>query len=86
MSRICFFLNDDTVLCINKSKLTPARITVAAINNGTLRPNMSMILLINNNVKALIYNAFRVKFSSTFAKLKFKTNQATDSGNITKPL
>ena len=47
---------------------------------------MSMILLINNNVKALIYNAFRVKFSSTFAKLKFKTNQATDSGNITKPL
>ena len=39
-----------------------------------------MILLINNNVKALIYNAFRVKFSSTFAKLKFKTNQATTVG------
>lgn len=37
-------------------------------------------------MKAPIYNFFLENFDSTLAKLKFKANHATESGNITNPL
>src|SRR5699024_12737985 len=67
-------------------KLTPANSKLNEINKGELVPINIKIPHIINDVNANIYKPFLVILDSNLSKEKFNANQATEIGNITKPL